>query len=46
MALIYLRGYLPIFLRYGDHAAAKRSGELAVVFAKKKRERRRALRGR
>lgn len=45
-ALHYLRAYLDIFLRYGDHAAAKKAGDIAVLFAKKKRERRAAMRGR
>lgn len=45
MALVYLRGYLSVFLRYGDHAAAKRSAALNVLFARKRRERQRALRG-
>ncbi len=47
MALIaYLRAYLALFIQYRDHAAAKRSGQVAALLYRKRVQRSRALRGR
>lgn len=44
--MAFLRGYLSIFLRYGDHAAARRNGKLHAQIARKAKARRLALKGR
>lgn len=44
--MAFLRGYLAIFIRYGDHAAAKRNGQLQELIVRKRRARRLAVRGR
>lgn len=33
----YLRGFLPIFLQFGDLAAARRAGQLQILIARRKR---------